>query len=413
MSSLTEQSIEMPLLERLKKEMKKHAPLLEYIPLDDIEMTTQTDVPNTISQTCELGTVPGRNGSQLTLVACMVLKSITTATDGGIPRVLLYGHGPDGLSRRQQFTAREVSRLNSLNATFAPANANPDTLNALLKYIFLAKGAPIPAPAEVKFLFGFTRALGQVCRAYKERAAKTKAVSAREDTPMVDGSMLLPQTVPELLANSLPQDNDDVDLDEISLGEDPSTSNAQTGSAHMTSSQIPPGEDTQAPSTPSATAGSVKMALSVTGSFHAEDDSDASIASVKRTLTKYQELRRGEKVIQSDLEATDGAKVLMQMAHKASQERLETEQEAERKALEAKQATELGQLEESQRPENDEMGRRHAAQIREKEKVDQAIKQTQENTPRERVWAIIDYLDEERPAKRQKVACGDEDRMEE
>jgi hypothetical protein len=112
-------------------------------------MENQTEVPDTIPQMCKLGTVPGIDGNRLTLVACMSSKGILTARDGGIPRIQFFTYGPDGLTGRHHITAREVSRLNSLNATFAPANANPDILNDLLKYVFMMNGAQFPA--GVKF----------------------------------------------------------------------------------------------------------------------------------------------------------------------------------------------------------------------------------------------------------------------
>lgn len=173
-------------LERLKDEMKKDAPLLEYVPLDDIKITTQTAVPNTVPQTFEIGTAPGPNGRRLTLMACMATQGIITKTGGGWPRLMTFGVDKKGFADRHKFTTRQVPKLDTLNASFAPANTKPDTLNSFIKYVFLAKYAPLPNDATVKS--GFTRALGQAYRACKRLAKKQAA--AQQEKPEEDDKII-------------------------------------------------------------------------------------------------------------------------------------------------------------------------------------------------------------------------------
>jgi len=98
-------------LDRLKDETKKDAALLEYVPLDAIEIITQNNIENTIPQTFEIGTAPGPNSTQLTLMACMATKGITTNTDGGWPRIMIFGIGTERFTKPH--SSRPVESPNS------------------------------------------------------------------------------------------------------------------------------------------------------------------------------------------------------------------------------------------------------------------------------------------------------------
>jgi len=376
-----------PLLDLLKSEMKD-ASLLDYIPLDKVEMNIQTEVPNTIPQMCKLGTVASTDGGRLTLVACMSSKGIPTARDGGIPRIHFFTYDLDGLSKRRHITAREVSRLDSLNDTFAPANANPDILNALLKYVFMMKGAPFPA--GVQFLFGFTRALQQACRAYKDVAA-AKSTATPKSNASAGASPTTREPSPEV--EEMLDGSADVDMLD----------------------SLPQVEDVQSPPGSEAPNGDVDTAASPTDQPNVESSAterpQASLPAVKRTLDEYEELLEHEQVAKSEVEAIDGAKSLMEMIYEASRAQLVSEQEAARKVFIAQQAAELDKLDKAHQEKREDIIRQYATPKQTKEKVAEKIGQIEQNTPRKDAWGIIRTLIAERPAKRQKVVQEEDGEM--
>lgn len=302
-------------MEHLKVAMKKDASLLEYVPLEDIEIKSQSAVPKAIPRIIELGTVPANNGSHSALVACMAASGNTTKTDGGIPRILFFKHGSAGLSDRESLTAREISRLNTMNATFAPTNANPDILNAAIKYVFLAKG--VQMSDDIKILNGFARALGQACRAWKNASSK-KAKSGQEDedaTPTLRSATASP-------AESVSGDADEPEMSDGFPGiEDiqddllvPSPANSNTSDNHV---------DHDLSSTHSADSADT-------------EDTEVSRSSTKRDIDEYRETLYQKEDADVELRAFDAANALWQMSHGDSRKRLLSSRQSEHEEVDAK-----------------------------------------------------------------------------
>jgi hypothetical protein len=404
------QEQEVSLLNKLKGQMKKKdAALLEHVPLDDIEMTAQADIPSTIPQMLHLGQVVGSDGSNLNLVACMATQGIATKTDGGIPRILFFGHGPHGLTdNRQRFKARDVSRMNTLSAAFAPANANPDILNALIKYVFLAKGAALPA--GVNFLGGFMRSLGQACWAYRDVAATAKSraptrASTPDATPDKNGSTPSPQNdrtrsadqevavvVDDIadieMAGGLPA----VDDTEPPPNPDTPDDNLVTHSSHAANS----GDERSTTDGPDSS-----EAPAITKQSETPTKTPPR-SSHKRPLNEYLDYKDRTEAHQTKTKELRAFKTLKRREHQSARMRLDADQEAERKALEGKQAAETQKLEAMQHNEIAEIQRRLLAEERAWDEANLELDRLQENTPT-KVWELLAEATGGSPAKRRKM----------
>jgi hypothetical protein len=208
-------------LDKLKAHLKKPRDIsnLEYIPVAQIRMVSQSDVPDTVPYMLLLGTIPSLNKQELQLVACMYSESHRNVKDGGLPRVAYFALDGPSIADRVTLTATTVFRFAKLESDLIPANKYPQQLTAILKYIFMAKGVTFPGSYE--FRSGFTRLLTTTCRAYKEAAAKQvlphKSAAAMSDDSDLELDKLFqsPESSPECSPSR------EISGDEI-IGETPS-----------------------------------------------------------------------------------------------------------------------------------------------------------------------------------------------
>lgn len=395
------------IIERLKTEMKKEASVLDYVPLDAMHFTTQTAVPGTAPQMCELGTFT-KDNRRLTLVALLSAKHMNkNKTDGGLQRIMFFGHGPDGLSDAEKLTAIEVSRINTLSRVFMPASKTQDLLSALMKYVFLAKGAPFPE--DVEFKKGFIRGLSQACRLYQNFIVEDVR-DEQVGEPEEDAAAVPPQdpaTVPDdgpLTA----RDNDSV------FSPDDGPDVAPDGDATL----VPEGGPDHTPEPhgspklsphSSPTDNTSPTALLESLDPLSSDEEPSPISPIlKRKVSELQQTRQRKAAEHAALRKLRIQKLRQQTKQKEELIRVATEEEKERAALREKQEARRAELLQFHREKAEEVGKTEESQLQAFEEADGDVSQVEDTFTRRELLDLVPLAPvadvEERPAKRQKLS---------
>jgi hypothetical protein len=84
-------------LQDLKTTLGKYPTMLDYIPITAIHISPQPLIPGTFPYMLDLGIISDTSNRTLTLVAFPTSKSHNNVKDGGVPRVLFFGYGDNGV----------------------------------------------------------------------------------------------------------------------------------------------------------------------------------------------------------------------------------------------------------------------------------------------------------------------------
>jgi hypothetical protein len=385
------------ILDILRYRIHNGPSLLDSIPLEDVQLVPQNEVPGSMPFMLVLGSIPdsttqralqlegiqavaNNEASQipvtmqhLTLVACLSSKHLTDTTTKKLPRVFFAAYGPRGLPYYTPYSAQDVIDSADLQPVFQHAKTNPNTLASFLKFVFLEKGAAIPAVSDVKE--SIIRHLAQACRAYK--AATLEAGS--KSTPM--------SAAPTQQAEQLPSPSiaytEPLEIEER---------------AHVRSRSVldPHG---QAKAREQAFVELRETTIPGPAVLRIPD----SKKSAKRALDEYVEVQLYQQGLKNELILINGNADDIENQCRAEETRLILDQEAEIKTLLARQAEEVQQMKALQEKEAQERTARKFGLLRARHNVNQKIKQMQEKPSKEELWTWIDMLIQERPAKRSKM----------
>tara|TARA_R110002003_G_scaffold48_18_gene4089 strand:+ start:44359 stop:45585 length:1227 start_codon:yes stop_codon:yes gene_type:complete len=388
-------TVENSILDILRYRIHNGPSLLDSIPLEDVQLVPQDEVPGSMPYMLVLGSIPdstiqrapqlegmqavaNHEASQvpvtkqhLTLVACLSSKYLTDTTTKKLPRVFFAAYGPRGLPYYTPYSAQDVIDSADLLPVFQHAKTNPNTLTSFLKFVFLAKGAAIPAVSDVNE--SFIRHLAQACRAYK---AATLEAGSKSTPPSAVPTQQAEQLPSPSIAYPQPLDDRVNTQDQNALNPDGQAKERESAFVELRETAIPDPAVLRIPD---------------------------SKKPAKRALDQYVEVQVYQQGLKNELILINGRADEVENECRAAENRLVLDHEAEVKALLARQAEEVRKLKALHDKEAQERTARKTGLLRARHNVSQKIKQMQDKPPKEELWTWIDMLIQERPAKRSKL----------
>jgi len=252
-----------------------------------------------------------------------------------------------------------------------------------IKYVFLAKGAPLSDGSTFKG--GFTRALGQACRGYKRSAKKQAAAQGKEQ----DGTADIDDTVND-------EEEANVDLEE-------------SGDSELVDDLPEIADLEQETSTPS-----------YSQAFESATDSSSLIPKIPNLTASFlppaSSLKRlrpldlmdlnlhgRSKALAAKIKDTKAAQASARSAQESAHVRLNAIHNSERTQLTGKQTAEKQAMEEKHESEQKALQQKLDAAVKEQKKFNEALARIRTSTPVKEVWDIVDDLRDVREANRRKI----------